>query len=1048
MSYAHWSKFVAKWGRSARRGHERSRQTDRKGRLAHRCHFEHLETRVCPSLINASSANLVAVNEGDPALAGVEVATFKDLSGSDPASHFQATVDWGSGPVAGAITLDGSATYHVTSTRPTFGEDGSYPVKVTITDADPPTVAVNFAGLNVLSDANNYSGSFYIPPDQGSAVGPNHYMEMVNLVYGIYNKNGTVAVAATRLDTFFANAGVAGLSTNITDPRLIYDQLSQRWFAVVVTSATTNNIVLAVSQTSDPTGAWKATQWQANNIANNYADFPNIAVDANGFYISTNNFLNKATFDGVSLTTIPKADLLNPAGPSAANRTIFENLTGGGTGGTTPYSLAPVSNFGTRDHGRVISVDGFTPGNVLHSYSVSNPGTPSSTLGADSPIGTPLYYNNQAAHQPNGTLALSAGDFRIGANSVYQVGNIIWAAHSILQTATTGTTVYDAIRWYKIDESTNTLLQSGTISDPHRDFIYPAIAGSADGNVVIGFTATGDNTTTTFPGAWYVTGTTTGGVTTFGTPTQLANGSGNYSIGTSPYRWGDFSAVSIDPNNPNAFWIADEKSILIGSTNYWGTQVSEIVFPITRVTDTQTVNEPAIAASAASLAAVNEGDAAAPAVEVATFTHASGVEPTGAFTATIDWGIAGHHADAGAVTQDGSGTYHVSGTRPLYVEEGSYGVTVTITEENASTSVGATQLVNEPAIVAGAASLAAVNEGDAAASAEVATFTHASSAEPLGAFTTTIDWGIDGHHSDAGTVTKDGSGTYHVSGTRPLYLEEGSYGVTVSISEDNGSVSVGSAQQVNEPAIAAGAASLAAVNEGDAAASAEVATFTHASGAEPIGDFTTTIDWGIDGHHADPGTVTQDGSGTYHVSGTRPTYAEDGSYSVTVSISEDNGSTSVGATQLVNEPALVGAGTTLSAVDEGDAAASLELATFTHGTGSEPTGDFTATIDWGIAGHHSDPGTVTQDGSGTYHVAATRPVYAEEGSYSVVVSISEDNASTTVTDTQPVNEASLIANGATLGDVAQGNNPAPVEVATFTHANGVEPTGDFTVTID
>src|SRR5207245_180529 len=97
-----------------------------------------------------------------------------------------------------------------------------------------------------------------------------------------------------------------------------------------------------------------------------------------------------------------------------------------------------------------------------------------------------------------------------------QVGNIIWTADSILTSATTGNTVYDAIRWYEIDESTNTVLQTGTISDPHHDFLYPGIAANAAGNVVITMSVTGDSTTSDYPGAWYVAGTTTGGVTTFG----------------------------------------------------------------------------------------------------------------------------------------------------------------------------------------------------------------------------------------------------------------------------------------------------------------------------------------------------------------------------------------------------------------------------------------------------------------------------------------------------------------------------------------------------
>src|SRR5262249_35453715 len=161
--------------------------------------------------------------------------------------------------------------------------------------------------------------------------------------------------------------------------------------------------------------------------------------------------------------------------------------------------------------------------------------------------------------QPDGTRTLDGGDFRISSDNVYQVGSVIWVADSILTSSATGNSAFDAIRWYEINEATNTVLQWGTISDPHHDYLYPSIAANAAGDVLIGFTATGDQSTTDFPGSWFVVGTTKSGVTTFGAPQRLLNGAGNYSIvAAGSNRWGDFSAISVDPNDANAFWIAEE----------------------------------------------------------------------------------------------------------------------------------------------------------------------------------------------------------------------------------------------------------------------------------------------------------------------------------------------------------------------------------------------------------------------------------------------------------------------------------------------------------
>ncbi|MBI3861637.1 MAG: PEP-CTERM sorting domain-containing protein [Planctomycetia bacterium] len=442
-------------------------------------------------------------------------------------------------------------------------------------------IPVNFSGLSAFDDKTVLSGIFYIPPDQGSAVGPGYYVQMVNQAYAVYDTTGHLTVGPQSLNTFFSNAGVSTFGNTYSDPRIVYDPSSGRWIAAAITTGSnSNSVVLAVSQTSNPTGTWKATSFVGNTTANNFADYPTIAVDSGAFYIATNNFANGATFDGVSLTTIPKTDLLNAGGPVVSNRSHFENIVGGSSSGTQPFTFAPVSDFGSRSQGVILATDGFTPAAVIHSYLVSNGSTNSATLSSDSAIAVPSYWNNQAAHQPDATRNLDAVDFRVGQNNVYQVGDYIWIAQSILTSAATGGSAFDAIRWYEIQQSTNTLLQSGTISLAHHDFIDPAIAANANGDVVIGFTGSGDSTTTDYPGLWYVTGTTSGGITTFGTATMLKNGSGNYYIsGGGENRWGDYSAVSVDPNHSYAFWIAGEVAINgsgAGYPNVWGTQIAEL----------------------------------------------------------------------------------------------------------------------------------------------------------------------------------------------------------------------------------------------------------------------------------------------------------------------------------------------------------------------------------------------------------------------------------------------------------------------------------------
>jgi hypothetical protein len=138
---------------------------------------------------------------------------------------------------------------------------------------------------------------------------------------------------------------------------------------------------------------------------------------------------------------------------------------------------------------------------------------------------------------------------------------------------------------------------------------------------------------------------------------------------------------------------------------------------------------------------------------------------------------------------------------------------------------------------------------------------------------------------------------------------------------------------------------------------------------------------------------------------------------------------------------------TLAPITTADPPATVEVATYTHANGIEQTGDFTATVDWGIDSHRADPGTITQDGSGTYHVSALRPMFSVADTYTVTVSISEENASTMVTDTQEVDNFSPIATTTALSSSANPSvfGQAVTFTATVTPASGSgTPTGTVT----
>lgn len=439
-------------------------------------------------------------------------------------------------------------------------------------------LAVALLGLGLSSPANadftignNFTGttlgvnSNFIPPDSDGAIGSSHFTEMVNGRYSVFNRTNGNRVQTKSLDQFWIDAG-APPTSGTTDPRVIYDHHSGRWFAVTIDTVSTggNNILVAVSATSDPTGSWSGFKFKGNPASSLFADFPTLGVDRDGVYVSTNNF-NGDTFTNVTITSIPKADLTGGT-PTVANRTTFE----GQNPSTRGFAIQAAVDYGPSDaRAALLAVDADVFSR-LNRTNILGAGGPGATLSSSVDINVNTTSLAPAARQPDSTQDLDTGDIRF-SGAVFEMGNSLWAVHS---TAVSGRA---ALRWYEIDETTNGVIQSGTISDPVFDFFYPSISANQFGEVVIGFSRSGPNSPSGFASAYAVGGTTIGGVTTFGAPVLLAAGVANYHLNDSNNRnrWGDYSATTLDPNDPHSFWTIQE---FASATDTWSTQITQVMF--------------------------------------------------------------------------------------------------------------------------------------------------------------------------------------------------------------------------------------------------------------------------------------------------------------------------------------------------------------------------------------------------------------------------------------------------------------------------------------
>jgi hypothetical protein len=452
--------------------------------------------------------------------------------------------------------------------------------------AVPVSIGQNFTGSSFGIDSSA------IPADGNGVIGPQHFVEFINGSFAVYNKTNGQNVKRIADSKFWSNAGVLLSTTDaVTDPRIIYDPTVQRWFASMVDlnaaavsdpTLEANDFLLAVSDGADPRGTWHGFLFQADPDTGAFADFPTLGVDSNGVYLSAEMYHGEANPLGTALVSFPKTDLL-AATPTIARRTWFGVMSYGQRG----QVLQPAICFDGSSAGQMVATSDYgndsSPHSNLVSFAVQNASGPGASLTTATFIPTLPWVVPDSAYlpgpafapiQPDGTDTLVANDARLSAK-VYAVGGVLYAVHN------TELNNHIAIRWYRIRAADQVLLESGTIADPNLDLFFPSIAANAYGVIVIGFNGCGAST---FISCYAMVGQTFNGVTTFGNRVLLQASTLDYhdfyeQLGlNTTSRWGDYSATSVDPSDPNRFWTLQmyaTDSVDFGSV--WTTQITELV---------------------------------------------------------------------------------------------------------------------------------------------------------------------------------------------------------------------------------------------------------------------------------------------------------------------------------------------------------------------------------------------------------------------------------------------------------------------------------------
>lgn len=444
--------------------------------------------------------------------------------------------------------------------------------------SDPVVQSTALTSNGTLATGQNFEGlgdgfpNFSVdaaPPDTNGAVGATQYVQWVNESFAVFDKaTGNLLegpVAGNQLFQALGSTHPCAVN-NDGDPIAQYDKANQRW--ILTQFSVTNGSTLgywqciAVSQSSDATGAYNVYAFRQPN----FNDYPKIGV-WNGTYYTTYNMFNGNSFVGARLCAYDGAAMR--AGTVAQEQCFqLSNSYGGVLPADVDGTIAPPTgsdeyflNFGAND---------------LATWRFHVDFAASSNTTLTGPFTTSVANFSEACGgsvcvpQPGTSQQLdSLGDrlmYRLSYRHFSDGHEALFVNHS-----TNPGSVVAGVRWYELRPAASggvTVYQQSTYAPSGGlNRWMGSIASDKNGDIAVGYST---SSSTDYPSIRYSYRTPTDTLSKLGSEQLLFAGTGSQLKTLT--RWGDYSAMTVDPTDDCTFWYTNEYLAANGRFN-WHTRI-------------------------------------------------------------------------------------------------------------------------------------------------------------------------------------------------------------------------------------------------------------------------------------------------------------------------------------------------------------------------------------------------------------------------------------------------------------------------------------------
>jgi len=575
--------------------------------VAHAATSQSLPTGGLTFASTPKSAAIVSSSSGHAAFNGTS-------SGSVAIDETATLTKWPKGHGPGSVHVNGGV--HGGSSAPGSGQSTR-------------GTSSSFIGQQGSAKTCSYFAHGCNPPDMALAASPSFVLQGVNTSWEVLDTSGKVVSGPVSAQNFFGVPSETGNcdpgSKNqpfLSDPRALYDPADGRFWAAmlqiegsVAFGVAPNCLYLsvywvAVSQTSDPTGAWNVYEFNMETDVGSQkfgADYTQLGINSQAVYFSGNMFgenggffaelfeANKAQMESgsTSFTADGFYNLQVTAGPGITAKTgpfladtVQPTLNLDSSNGTTETFLDTVDGPDVQNgHFCGFLGGGFdqTCSGLLR-WDMANPiahdtGGAAPTL-TGSYVATAPFLVSNPADEPSCDQCVDVLDLRITATPVIRNGTAYAAWETAIQNDNTTPHPLPGIEWGAVNLTDNSATTNYYSLDEAVSF--GTLMPDASGNLTMLFEHMGSKV---FPEIRFVV--KHAGQSNFMTPGKLLKaGESSYRptlCGTAlpVCRWGDFEAASFD--GTGHIWFAGEYANQFQGVNTppafgrnWGTWIGAI----------------------------------------------------------------------------------------------------------------------------------------------------------------------------------------------------------------------------------------------------------------------------------------------------------------------------------------------------------------------------------------------------------------------------------------------------------------------------------------